>query len=822
MKRFTFTLMVLLILLGGVSIQAETVNLPIKGGKDWSAWPEGYQKGTGWSSGSPAATDQFSGTVKITNGNPKFARLGGKGWSSSYNGQKQTFTMVLNNSIKNPNNNDVSAYTKFVLVAIKGGTYKSSGDTNDLDDSNNNWDYNNQFKDGNGSNETKIVANSGVLTPTFVNNEATIQLEVNEDYDAVYFYTPDGNGGDKAINIVSFTLTIGGGGTTVAAPTISPASGTYDGDLSVIITPGDGNDKVTYSVTGSNEDASHTNIDITAETTINLTGSSTITVTATGYNGVNASSPVTNTYTYGVPSGKTSASITYYALSALLMGDGTSRAFYDFEDGVTMPGADNSSNPLRVSKDFTGGTSNLSIVDCDADHISATGSTKCLKIDFSGKGETQDYYASQIDLYFNEALTKDHTYYVHFWTKAETHVNDKGNTKVEFQHNGAEDKNWERSHINSEVDYDTSWHEYMYEIQPSRGDATMMCFDLGTVRNNVLYIDDIAVFDATSGTTPVSFSDLKSTAVISSSAFSDYAAGDYIHLNVTGSPSEIGYKSHATNDEYKVPYLAEYTDLEQTNGNWLIPVTSDIKSNGLSIKGYNMTLNSVDIYKKEALSEATNNTISSKENHVVVELTRSFVKDTWNTVCLPFVPTSAQADELFGEGYQLAEFTDVSGTTMKFTTITIGDFKAGKPYLVLPKTGCATGTTVLSDVNITAKNPTPVPIDNYTFRGTFTTKTFTSSDYATSRFVATGNELVTPNEDTTLKSLRCYFTVPVAAARSLTFDIDEEGGTTSINTVNGSGVMVNGYYNLNGQRVAKPTKGLFIVNGKKVLVNDKR
>ena len=44
-------------------------------------------------------------------------------------------------------------------------------------------------------------------------------------------------------------------------------------------------------------------------------------------------------------------------------------------------------------------------------------------------------------------------------------------------------------------------------------------------------------------------------------------------------------------------------------------------------------------------------------------------------------------------------------------------------------------------------------------------------------------------------------------------------GTTGINAVNGSEFKVNGeYYNLNGQRVANPTKGLYIVNGKKVVL----
>lgn len=42
--------------------------------------------------------------------------------------------------------------------------------------------------------------------------------------------------------------------------------------------------------------------------------------------------------------------------------------------------------------------------------------------------------------------------------------------------------------------------------------------------------------------------------------------------------------------------------------------------------------------------------------------------------------------------------------------------------------------------------------------------------------------------------------------------------TTGINNVQNSGIKAQGYYNLNGQRVSSPTKGLYIVNGRKVVV----
>ena len=62
--------------------------------------------------------------------------------------------------------------------------------------------------------------------------------------------------------------------------------------------------------------------------------------------------------------------------------------------------------------------------------------------------------------------------------------------------------------------------------------------------------------------------------------------------------------------------------------------------------------------------------------------------------------------------------------------------------------------------------------------------------------------------------------VCVAAGGAPVLDIDfNNGNTTGINAVNGSEVMINSeFYNLNGQRVAQPTKGLYIVNGKKYIV----
>jgi len=60
----------------------------------------------------------------------------------------------------------------------------------------------------------------------------------------------------------------------------------------------------------------------------------------------------------------------------------------------------------------------------------------------------------------------------------------------------------------------------------------------------------------------------------------------------------------------------------------------------------------------------------------------------------------------------------------------------------------------------------------------------------------------------------------VGEGRSM-FEIDIDGISTGINMVNGEGLKVNGsetYYDLQGRRVLNPTKGLYIVNGKKVIM----
>ena len=65
---------------------------------------------------------------------------------------------------------------------------------------------------------------------------------------------------------------------------------------------------------------------------------------------------------------------------------------------------------------------------------------------------------------------------------------------------------------------------------------------------------------------------------------------------------------------------------------------------------------------------------------------------------------------------------------------------------------------------------------------------------------------------------KAYLAVPVAAARS-GFNLFGDDDTTGIEELKNSKTEeLKSYYNLNGQRIANPSKGLYIVNGKKVII----
>lgn len=216
---------------------------------------------------------------------------------------------------------------------------------------------------------------------------------------------------------------------------------------------------------------------------------------------------------------------------------------------------------------------------------------------------------------------------------------------------------------------------------------------------------------------------------------------------------------------------------------------------------------------------------------------RTLFKNTkWNTLCLPFSLTYEQRQASCLKDATLTTLQSNSfdegtgGLTLHFTEgeTTIA---ANTAYLIKWEEG--TNITNPSFENVTIVSPTATTDGGWvSFVGTLSPVTFTAENRSV-LYLAGDNMLYYPNGEMTIGACRAYFKLKGLTAgdndESLTVSSfvlnfgdasESDGQTTGIETVTPSlaqGKGVQHVYNLSGQRVANPAKGLYIVNGKKVV-----
>ena len=188
----------------------------------------------------------------------------------------------------------------------------------------------------------------------------------------------------------------------------------------------------------------------------------------------------------------------------------------------------------------------------------------------------------------------------------------------------------------------------------------------------------------------------------------------------------------------------------------------------------------------------------------VVTLTRSIAADNWSTIVLPFAVSNVE--NTFGAGTKVARLTSVNDNKLTFENVT--SMNANEPYMI--KVATDFNTTIISDAVIQEDTPAKT-VNDVTFQGVYE-----AGNIPAGAFFVSGNKLYKASDDTnTIKPFRAYFTT-TSGASELVLDF---GDVTAITNTNRSNDTNNGEaYNLAGQRVAQPTKGLYIVNGKKVII----
>ena len=231
------------------------------------------------------------------------------------------------------------------------------------------------------------------------------------------------------------------------------------------------------------------------------------------------------------------------------------------------------------------------------------------------------------------------------------------------------------------------------------------------------------------------------------------------------------------------------------------------------------------------LDEGSENSSITAATDANIGVKRSFTAYKWNSVVLPFDMTYSQVQAFFGSGTKTATYT---GATADGNTITLGfstqegnnvAIKANTPCLVRP----AKTLTFAVAEGVNVVDPTAsleVTNDLVNFVGTYSKGglTVAENDY----FLSTDNKLYQAKGGETVKGFRAIFRLNdnKESDAKLVMSLDGIGEATSIqNAVETDAVKYN-VYNLAGHLVKRNAtsldglqKGLYIVNGKKVVVD---
>ena len=182
------------------------------------------------------------------------------------------------------------------------------------------------------------------------------------------------------------------------------------------------------------------------------------------------------------------------------------------------------------------------------------------------------------------------------------------------------------------------------------------------------------------------------------------------------------------------------------------------------------------------------------------------------TVCLPFATTTEELSTKYGVTVKIYELTSHADNVISFSGVESLD--AGKPYLIYSDEELS-GELTFADKAVVATAST-TEASGVTFHGIYA-PTSAGNWGAEWYGVTSEGKIAKGTNTTTMNGLRAYFTGNVANARI--FIVDDEN-TTGIAAINREGMTIDNaaVYNLSGQKVQHAKKGLYIVNGKKVVI----
>ena len=246
--------------------------------------------------------------------------------------------------------------------------------------------------------------------------------------------------------------------------------------------------------------------------------------------------------------------------------------------------------------------------------------------------------------------------------------------------------------------------------------------------------------------------------------------------------------------------------------------------------------------------------VQSNNYPITVRLVdRTLYRDNhWNTICLPFnmdrqqiansplagatiKKMSALKTGYYPDGYSLPDANiNTTEPTLILWFEDANEIEGGKPYLV-KWSKSRKGINLVDDtakdihqldfnyVKISEKVAGCWDTNGVTFQGTFSQSPDLEGGDKTNLILGAADKLYYPSETINVGACRGYFILPDEAAEArqfiMGFGYDDEE-TTSIQTISVTRENQNDgpIYNLNGQRLNAPQKGINIINGKKFVI----
>ena len=275
------------------------------------------------------------------------------------------------------------------------------------------------------------------------------------------------------------------------------------------------------------------------------------------------------------------------------------------------------------------------------------------------------------------------------------------------------------------------------------------------------------------------------------------AAGDITNLKTAAGDASIVDVSRAT--------ISSTVALEATNPNAVVIATDAQKTSltgtkNLVIKDGSTYTADVITYTDQPGTVPADLAITTGE----VSYTRTgMAVGKLFSVVLPFsavIPANFKAYQVKAYDGSKMTFAEISGTTLS----------AGTAYVIKSET---TNDFVASMTSTTLD----FEEETSTTAGVTTTANLTQIlDNTGDKYVLSDNKIKKLVGTAKVAAFRGYFTFTSAGSNVIDFNL--EGDVTGIENLKSDNLDNAVFYDLNGHRVANPTKGLYIVNGKKVIL----